>query len=218
VTGLTPSVPMVRSWWLSPAGLLLIAALASGALAWWLIAFPVVTLANAGSHPQHFPMVFAHMAGGTLMLFVGAANLYVGATRRHFAHHKTLGYLYLTGGAVGATLALILALRSPHGSTGTGDIGYALAALALAWMVCATMAWRAARNRRYDSHRAWMVRSYVLTWSFVLCRLIAKVPALAGLGDGSAIIWLSWVVPLFACEVALQWSAGSSERRGDLRG
>jgi hypothetical protein len=196
--------------------LVLIAALMSGAVAWWLIAFPVVALANVEKHPQHFPMVFAHMAGGTFMLFVGAANLYVGATRRHFRHHKTLGYLYLAGGAVGASLALVRALRNPHGdggAGGTGDLGYALAALALAWIVCAIMAWRAARNRRYDSHRAWMIRSYVLTWSFVLCRLIGKVPVLADLGDGSAIIWLSWVVPLFICEVALQWSAGSSERR-----
>ena len=74
------------------------------------------------------------------------------------------------------------------------------------------MGYRAARNRRSDSHRAWMIRSYVLTWSFVSCRLIGKAPALANIGDGAAIIWLSWIVPLLACEVALQWSAGKALR------
>jgi predicted membrane protein DUF2306 len=215
-------LPTARSWWLSPGGILLLLGLATGAVAWWLIALPVVTLSNVGSHKQHFGWVFAHMAGGTIMLFLGAANLYVGATRRYFRHHKSLGYLYLFGGAIGASIALMLALASPHrkGAEGfavnmaaTSDMGYALATLAAAWLICAAMGWRAAKNRRYDSHQAWMIRSYVLTWSFVLCRLIGRVPAIADIGNGVAIIWLSWIVPLLICEVALQWSAGKSLRR-----
>lgn len=207
----------MRAWWLSPPGIVLLLALATGGVAWWLIALPVITFSNVASHPAHFPLVFAHMATGTVMLFVGGANLYVGATRRHFAHHKLMGYLYLAAGSVGAVSALVLALAGPHrqGNQGftvgmgtTSDIGYALAALAAAWLASAAMGFRAARNHRYDSHRAWMIRSYVLTWSFVSCRLIGKVPAMAEIGDGTAIIWLSWIVPLFVCEIALQWSAG----------
>jgi hypothetical protein len=208
-----------RSWWLSPGGIALLLALASGALAWWLIAAPVAALANVKSHPLHFPHVFAHMVGGTIMLFVGAANLYVGSTRRFWRHHKLLGYLYLSGGAVSASLALALALASPHRKSAAGlplamgntdEIGYALAMLAAAWLVCAAMGFRAARNRRHDSHRAWMIRSYVLVWSFVSCRLIAKVPGLGEFGSSAAIVWLSWVVPFVVCEIALQWRAGKA--------
>jgi hypothetical protein len=209
----------MRSWWLSPGGIVLLLGLASGAVAWWLIAAPVAALANAAAHPYHFPQVFAHMVGGTIMLFVGAANLYVGSTRRFWRHHKLLGYLYLAGGTAGATLALVLALASPHRKTlegmpltfgNTGETGYALAMLSLAWLVSAAMGLRAARNRRYDNHRAWMIRSYVLTWSFVLCRLLGKVPGLGEFGSSAAIIWLSWVVPLIVCEIALQWRAGKA--------
>jgi hypothetical protein len=212
------TVPGTR-WWLSPPGLVLLAGLLTGALAWWLIALPVITLSNVANHPSHFPLVFAHMATGTIMLFVGGANLYVGATRKYFRHHKLLGYLYLAAGTLGAVSALVMALADPHrqgnqgfnlGMGATSDLGYALAALAAAWLASAAMGYRAARNRRYDSHRAWMIRSYVLTWSFVSCRLIGKVPAMADIGDGAAIIWLSWIVPLFVCEVALQWSAGKA--------
>jgi hypothetical protein len=78
------------------------------------------------------------------------------------------------------------------------------------------MALRAAPNRRLDAHREWMIRSYVLTWTFAGCRAAGTVTALATLGDpgGAAIIWVSWVVPLLACECILQWPSTrrSSER------
>lgn len=207
-----------RNWWITPPGFVLAAAVASGAVAWWLIAAPVAMLSNVTNHREHFGLVFAHMLGGTLMLFLGAANLYVGATRRHFRWHKPLGFAYLAGGAVGAVMAILLATASPHEHKGqpfaialanTTDLGWALVTLGAAWLAAAAMAWRAARNRRYDTHRAWMIRSYVLVWSFVLCRLIGKVSAFADLGNGAAIIWLSWIVPLFVCELVLQWNAGA---------
>lgn len=210
-----------RSWLLSPPGLLLLFAVASGAFAWWLIAFPVVTFANIQKHNGHFSLVYIHMLGGTAMLVLGAANLYVGATRRFFRFHRLLGFSYLVGGSVGAILAVILALASIHKKVSTpfaidigatSDTGFALATLGVAWLATSAMALRAAHNRRFDSHRAWIIRSYVLTWSFVLCRLIGKVSVLSGLGDGSAIVWLSWVGPLFVCELALQWSAGANLR------
>jgi len=71
------------------------------------------------------------------------------------------------------------------------------------------MAYRGARNRRYDSHRQWVIRSYVLAWSFVFCRIAGRVSDLDELGGGEAFIWLSWVAPFIACEFALQWSATS---------
>jgi hypothetical protein len=81
--------------------------------------------------------------------------------------------------------------------------------LATAWLLAASMAYRAVRNRRYDAHRDWMVRSYVLAWSFVFCRIVSRVPTVGELGDGQAFIWLSWIAPVLLCEVALQWRAGS---------
>ena len=74
------------------------------------------------------------------------------------------------------------------------------------------MAWRAARNRRYDNHREWMIRSYVLAWSFVLCRVADRVPGmdvLPAMGGGQAFIWISWVLPLGLAELAIQWRGGA---------
>lgn len=210
-----------RSWWGTAPGIVLLLAVISSVPAWILIALPVATLSNVAAHPSHFPLVFLHMLGGTVMLVLGALNLYVGSTRRLFRFHRAIGYSYLIGGALGAAAALLLALANVHGKfvdpfafdlMKVSDLGWALAALSVAWMLTATMALRAAINRRFDNHREWMIRSYVLVWSFVLCRLTAKVPTLAvlgELGDGAALGWLSWLIPLAIAEICLQWKAGA---------
>lgn len=190
------------------------AALITAAWAWWLIAWPLAAFHEPGEHPGHFPLVYLHMLGGTVMLVVGAAALFVGWTRRLFRHHRTLGYAYLAGGTIGAGTALVLALANTHEAPSlpfgfelakVSDVGIALAALALAWFAVTGLAFRAAVHRRFEAHRGWMVRSYVLTWSFVLCRLVERVPAVSSLGDGSAAVWLSWIVPLLVCDFALRW-------------
>jgi uncharacterized membrane protein YozB (DUF420 family) len=200
------------------AGILFVGALMTSAWAWWLIAWPVITQEAAPRHVGHFAAVFTHMLGGTVMLALGAAALFVGWTRRHFRYHKGFGYAYLAAGVVGSVIAFVLAVapghRNPEASLAArladaNDTGIALATLSVAWVAVSAMAFRAAKNRRFDTHRAWMIRSYVLTWTFVLCRLLGRVPALESLGDGAAIVWLSWIVPLLVCEIALQWSATS---------
>jgi hypothetical protein len=214
-----------RSWWLSGPGLLLGFALLSGGIAWRVIAWPVASLSNQSSHVGHFALTFLHMAGGTCMLLFGAINLYIGATRKHFRFHRLVGYLYLGGGSVGAILALLLALATVHGQhvapfafdlNQVSNLGFSLASLATAWLLCAGLGFRAARNRRIDNHRQWMVRSYVLAWSFVLCRLAGRVPVLAattGIGGGESFVWLSWLVPLALVEIGLQWQAGAALTR-----
>ena len=208
---------MRRSWWRSPGGLLLIAAVLSGVWAWLLIAAPVATLSNLEKHGGHFGTLYVHMVGGTLMLFCGAFNLFTGETRKHFRYHRIVGRSYLIGGAVGAILALVMALGPAHKSDASmvfTNTSTSLAALSLAWLAAAAMAYRAVRNRRFDSHRDWIIRSYVLAWAFVFCRLASRVPSVADLGGGEAFIWLSWVAPLLVCEVALQWRAGAANSSG----
>ena len=200
------------SWWLSSTGVLLFTALLSSALAWWLIALPVATLENTGKHPGHFGPLYMHMLGGSVMLFCGGVNLYIGATRKHFKFHKLVGRLYLLGGSLAAITAIGLALGPAHKTDPSvlfTNLSSSLATLAVAWLAAAAMAYRAVRNRRFDSHRDWVIRSYVLAWAFVFCRIVSRVPAVAELGGGQAFIWLSWVAPLLLCEVAIQWRAGA---------
>lgn len=204
------------SWWTSPPGLLLLASALSSAVAWWMIAAPVALFANVPRHAGHFPLVYVHMLGGTVMLLFGAANLYIGTTRRHFRHHRTVGMTYLIGGAIGAITAIVATLSPAHKSNPDivlTNATVSLTMLALSWLGAAAMAYRAARNRRHETHRDWVIRSYVLAWSFVFCRVASRVTDIEELGNGEAFIWLSWVAPLLLCEATLQWRAGARQTR-----
>jgi len=201
-----------RPLWGTRNGILLAAALVSGTVAWWMIAWPVATLSNVAAHQGHFWLTFAHMVGGTGMLVLGGLNLYLAARKDRFRLHRRVGQSYLLFGTFGAVMAIVILLTPAHKALG-GPIltnrTVSLLVLALAWLAFAGLGWRAALNRRFTSHGHWMVRSYVLVWSFVFCRIGSRAEVLDGLGGGQAFAWLSWVGPLLICEMVLQWDDGA---------
>ncbi len=205
-----------QQMWRIVPGLLLGTAVLTSAWAFWVFAWPVLRFAKVAEHAGHSGMLYLHSVGGTLLLGVGAAALYVGWTRRQFRWHRLIGYTYLIGGGVGATLGIVLALVQTHTDTivplaiditQVSEFGFALATQGTVWLILSAMAYRAARNRRFEMHKQWMIRSYVVAWGFVLGALVEQVPGASSIGDGAAIRWLSWVIPLVLCEVALQWRA-----------
>jgi hypothetical protein len=103
-----------RALWGTRNGILLAAALLSSAVAWWMIAWPVATLANVDKHQGHFWFTFAHMVGGTGMLFLGGLNLYLAARKDHYALHRRVGQAYLAFGVFGATVAIIITSSTAH--------------------------------------------------------------------------------------------------------
>ncbi len=183
------------------------AALVTALPVWLLIAPPILTGAgpSLARHAGHGPWTYMHAATGSMMLFSGAAALWIGWTRRQFRFHRWVGGLYLVSGAAASAAALLLNIRNVHQSVAQAS---ATGALAAAWLLAAAMAFRAIRNRRIDSHRDWVIRSYVLTWSFVFCRGLAYLPIKLDGPTTDALLWFTWIGPLLVCEAALQWKAG----------
>ena len=210
-----------RTFWRTRNGAILAAAVFSSAAAWWMIAWPVMALRNMADHEGHFVLTFAHVAGGTGMLFLGALNLYLAVCNDRFRLHRRVGRLYLLIGTFGAVTALAITLSPAHKNAGSPlltNASISLSLLSLAWLAFALLGWRAARNRRFDSHRDWMIRTYILVWSFVFCRIASRVSNVETLGNGEAFIWLSWVGPLIVGEIALQWRQGSPRPREKVLG
>ena len=199
-----------RVVWGTRNGMLLAAALISSAVAWWLIAWPVAVLSNGAEHTGHYALTFAHMVGGTGMLFLGGLNLYLAACKDRFPLHRLVGKTYLAFGALGSIVAVAVTLSPAHKAAGSSvltSISVSLTTLSVAWLCFAALGWRAARNRRFTAHAHMMIRSYVLVWSFVFCRIVSRFVEV----DDSYFIWLSWVGPMLLCEMVLQWGEGAKK-------
>jgi hypothetical protein len=179
------------------------AAAISSAIFIWLVAGPALLPAGMAKHAGHQGLIYVHIAGGTTMLLSGAAGLRIGLTRQGFRWHRAVGFTYLTSGTVAAGIALVRSFDTKH------TPGLSTATLAITWLVFTAMAWRAIRNRRVDQHREWMIRSYVVAWTFVFCRFYTRAIPDPLQGSVNDMIWLTWVAPVLMAEVLIQWRRGA---------
>jgi hypothetical protein len=191
--------------WKTTAGWLSTAVLAVIGLHYFYTTTHFILDTSEASYRDYFPnrgYLFVHVIGGSLALLSGPFQLWSGLRRRVLSWHRAFGFTYLTGVLLGAGGAFYLAAVSP-----SKPFGFALAVLAFAWIVASAMAFLAIKNRRIKLHKEWMIRSYVLTYSFVSFRFIYRLNVLASLGNDkdATIAWVCWTIPLLLAEVTMQW-------------
>jgi hypothetical protein len=148
---------------------------------------------------------YAHLVSGPLTLLAGTLLVSDRVRRRVPRLHRLLGRFQV---------ASILLVLTPSGLwmawyAVTGAVaGAGLAVLAIVTAACAAQGWRLAVARRFDDHRRWMWRTYVLLCSAVVIRLIgglSAVLAIEVLWLYPLSCWISWLVPLAAYEA---WRMG----------
>jgi uncharacterized membrane protein YozB (DUF420 family) len=175
----------------------------SSALFIVLVAGPALAPAGQARHVGHLALLGAHIAGGTVMLIAGAVTLRIGLTRIAFRWHRMAGFSYLAGGMIASLVALIRSFDTKH------TPGLSTATLAIVWIAFSAMGWRAVRNGQIEQHREWMIRSYVVAWTFVFCRFYTRAAPDMIQGTTNDMIWLTWITPILLCEIALQWKRGA---------
>ena len=172
----------------------------------WTIVIPQLSGPGLRAHDGHLATILTHLIGGSTMLLAGAIALRIGATRRWMRWHMPAGYTYLATGAAAAISGIVASFGTPHA------IGLSTMTLGLVWLAAAAMALRAVFNRRFDQHRAWMIRSYTVAWASIIFRLWTHVLPPSWQFPPTDMLWTSWVMPLFLAEVLLQWRAGAAVR------
>jgi uncharacterized membrane protein len=149
-----------------------------------------------------------HLAGGLLAITVGLVQVWLGLTNRVSTLHHVLGRVYAVGVLIGSVAGFYLAL------TIRGPLSYAagLFMLCVAWVITTGMALYSIRTRRIEQHREWMLRSYTVTFAFVIYRLasywlrrLIHVPD-SDVADDIDILmaWACWAVPLLMVEPLIQ--------------
>jgi len=146
----------------------------------------------------------AHLGGGSLALLLGPLQFSSFLRRRYAIAHRWIGRIYLLGILIGSLAAIYMGLYvSPNKA-----FGVALLYLAFAWLTTSSMAYLAALRRQFAAHREWMIRSYVVTFAFVLYRVGKDLHVFSSLGKDIQPVmlgWGIWAVPLLLTEVVLQW-------------
>ncbi len=151
------------------------------------------------SWTYYFPvrrLLVPHGMAGAIALFLGASQFSTRLRQRHARLHRILGRCYVTGVAIAAPMGIYITIR--HNALPTR---IAVITTALLWFLTTAVAFYCIRRRNFQQHRQWMIRSYAITLTFLLVRVIDAVPALNDLdGDASPnMLWLcniiAWVVP-----------------------
>jgi hypothetical protein len=153
------------------------------------------------------PAFYVHIFSGPVVLVVGLILLSERVRRSYAGLHRLLGRVQVV-----VLLLFVLpssVLMSQH-AFGGWPAGLSFLLLSVATAICAIVGVVYAR-RRFDRHRRWMLRCYVLICSAVVLRLISGAAGLIGVwsAEGAYIVaaWSSWLIPLAACEIVERWPA-----------
>jgi hypothetical protein len=146
--------------------------------------------------------LLTHITMGMVAILTGPVQLWLGISDRYPALHKNLGFVYMAAVTLGAVAGYYLAFNTSGGVV----FGSGLAALATAWLTTTGMAFLAIKRHLYEQHKEWMIRSYVVTFAFVIFRafdtmIAARMPLLDHIGISA---WFCWSVPLLLNEAVLQ--------------
>ena len=158
------------------------------------------------------PWLVVHVAGAATALLISPLQLIPAIRQRRPALHRWLGRLYVIGCTVGGVAGVPLAIGSAAGGVATAGFGL----LAIAWLVTTLSGWRAGYRQRVVEHRAWMVRSFALTYAAVTLRIyLAILPTLPiAFVDGYRVVaFLCWVPNFLIAELFLRRSARGRNRQ-----
>jgi len=182
-----------------------------------------------GRHPE---WVLVHIACGITALVAGPFQFVTSLRASRPKVHRATGYIYLTAVMLGGVTALRLSSDTAQfAADGLNDhaafelfavsptvfgivpnttyvpsqfplVPPAFASLGIVWIVTSAAALVRARQRKFTEHRAWMIRSYSLTFGAVTTRVIGP-PLLFVTQDPVLAITLtfwSWIVNLLVAE------------------
>ena len=166
---------------------------------------PFLTDISSGTFGRYWPRrawLLTHIAGSGLALIAGLFQLWSGLRRRSMIVHRWTGRLYVVAVLVGGVAAFYLASHAGQGPA----FGISLSALGVAWWTTTGMAYVTIRLGHIGQHQEWVIRSYVVTFTFVTTRTLAELGILPSLGRDpfATLVWLCWSMPLLATEVIFQ--------------
>ncbi len=163
------------------------------------------------------PWLDLHVAGAATALLLGPFQFLRGLRARRPRAHRWVGRTYVMGCLIGGVGGFVMAFGSTAGPIATAGFG----GLAVLWIVTNVQGWRTAMARRFDAHRAWMIRSFALTFAAVTLRLYLPpvfIFHLPFVESYRAISFLAWVPNLILAELYIRGAFARRRGAAPVRG
>jgi uncharacterized membrane protein len=152
---------------------------------------------------------YVHIFAGPFALLVGLVLLSDFSRRRRV--HRVLGRVQV---AVVLLCMLPSSVVMSAYAFGGWPAGLSFVLLSFATAFCAVAGVVCARRKRFDRHRRWMHRTFVLLCSAIALRLISGAASMLEVPNPERAYvvasWCSWLVPLAAWEAAIWWRSNRS--------
>jgi uncharacterized membrane protein len=149
------------------------------------------------------PWLLIHVICGITATVTGAFQFLPGIRAKYPGVHRSLGRIYLGCVALSTGVSFYLVSTSRLGLV----YAVGLTMLGVTWSLSTGMAFLAIRNGRVALHKEWMVKSYVLTLSFVSFRFFEDLLTLTGVSSfierKVLMSWACWAIPFFITVLVL---------------
>ncbi|REK75023.1 DUF2306 domain-containing protein [Paenibacillus paeoniae] len=117
--------------------------------------------------PIWLNVMYVHVAFACIALLAGAVNFSNAVLRKHKKFHRMNGYLYLIAILI---VDITSGYMAPY-STGGKATSIPFNLLNIAWPIITVIAISKIRKKQTNSHRQWMVRSYVFCFTNAVTHL-----------------------------------------------
>ena len=158
-------------------------------------------------------LIIPHVIGGVTALLSGPLQFSSRIRRRNPKFHRVLGRIYVLSVFIAAPLAVIMS-NHRHDPRAIHFVA-ANIVQAGTWLLVTAAAFLTARNRHFQQHREWMIRSYAVTFTFVGTRVLQPIPAWnrhSEAGFAMEIIVITFMAILIP-DIAFHWRELTARRK-----
>jgi hypothetical protein len=148
---------------------------------------------------------YIHITGGMIALLVGPFQFFRTVRNKMIKWHRKLGKAYLVAILfLAGPSGLFMAFYAEGGAVAV--VGFSI--MALLWIYTTYMAYESIRKKNIPAHRAWMTRSFALTFAAVTLRLYVPIASAVfyvpfHMVEASS-AWVSWIPNLLVAELLLR--------------
>lgn len=177
------------------------------------------------SHPAHAHIesvkwiLLPHALGASIAFIIGPFQFSSYLRKKNLKLHRLLGKIYVGCIYLSAVFVFVLATHIWPSPAFLVRLNIATVVQATLWLLTTTIGWITARNRNMQLHQVWIARSYAITCSFFLSRMLNPWKAYYNLSpdDFSYVLYFITILALIAPELMLHWKIIFAKKKRTLK-